>query len=189
MNVPVEISFRDVPKAQSIVDLINAKIDKLAVMCDHISSCRVAIERTQKFKREGQPYRVRLDITIPPGHELTVTREESKGDMHTTLPAEIESAFKAAERQIKKLNEKQRRDVKRHPYHETEAVVDRLDKNGEFGFLRTIDNRTIYFHKNSVLHGRFEDLTVGTGVSFCEEQGDDGPQASSVRLVAKHAAI
>jgi cold shock CspA family protein len=50
------------------------------------------------------------------------------------------------------------------------------------------DERQVYFHRNSVLHGDFERLAIGTEVRFSAEDGDDGPQASSVQIVAKLGA-
>jgi hypothetical protein len=45
----------------------------------------------------------------------------------------------------------------------------------------------IYFHRNSVLEGDFDRLEVGTGVNFFEhdDEGEHGPQASTVRIVDK----
>lgn len=38
-------------------------------------------------------------------------------------------------------------------------------------------------HRNSVLEGRFEELEVGTNVRFAEEEGLEGPQASTVHVM------
>ncbi len=57
----------------------------------------------------------------------------------------------------------------------------------EFGFLESADGREVYFHRNSVLDGAFARLQVGSRVSFAEEAGDKGPQASTVHLLGKHA--
>ena len=54
-----------------------------------------------------------------------------------------------------------------------------IDHSGEFGY-------EVYFHRNSVLDGAFRRLTVGARVTFVEEVGDKGPQASTVRLLGKH---
>ena len=55
-----------------------------------------------------------------------------------------------------------------------------------YGFLREVgDDRQVYFHRNSVLHGDFERLAIGTEVRFTPQDGDQGPQASSVQIVAK----
>jgi hypothetical protein len=40
----------------------------------------------------------------------------------------------------------------------------------------------VYFQKSSVLSNVFDRLTIGSAVSFVEEQGEKGPQASTVRL-------
>ncbi len=183
MNLPLEITFRDVPKTPEMEDLIREKVDKLEEIFDHISSCRVAIETRQHAQNKGRPYRIRIDITVPPGHEIVVVREPSKGDMHSDLAAEIRDAFLAARRRLTDLKEKQRGDVKAHPEQEARAIVDRLFPGQGTGFLRTLDGRDIFFHRNSVLHDEYDRLDVGTGVWFLEEPGEKGPQASTVRIV------
>jgi cold shock CspA family protein len=42
----------------------------------------------------------------------------------------------------------------------------------------------VYFHRNSVLHGDFERLSVGTEVRFSPEEGEKGLQASSVQVIS-----
>jgi cold shock CspA family protein len=41
----------------------------------------------------------------------------------------------------------------------------------------------VYFHRNSVLHRGFDELAVGTEVRFVEEEGEQGPQASTVAVI------
>jgi cold shock CspA family protein len=52
-----------------------------------------------------------------------------------------------------------------------------------YGFLETPAGRSIYFHQASVLDGHFDRLRIGTRVEFAEEMGDQGPQASTVKLI------
>lgn len=182
MNVPLEISFRNISGTNSIEDLIRSKAEKLQRYCDHISSCRVAVEKTQKHQRTGSRYRVRLDITVPPGHEIVVKREPSRGRIHYPLTSVIRDAFDAAGRRIKELDERQQRQIKRHPRQEMNAVIHKLHEEG-YGFLRTLDDREVYFHRNSVVAKDFQDLKIGDGVHFREEIGVNGPQASSVHVV------
>jgi cold shock CspA family protein len=54
------------------------------------------------------------------------------------------------------------------------------------GFLETFDGHGVCFHKNSLVNADFETLTPGTEVAFVEEQGDEGPRASTVRVVGRH---
>jgi cold shock CspA family protein len=61
--------------------------------------------------------------------------------------------------------------------------VIRLFREEGYGFLETPDGREIYFHRNSVLHPGFDRLEIGTEVRFAEEEGEKGPQASTVAIV------
>ncbi len=56
----------------------------------------------------------------------------------------------------------------------------RLEPELDYGFLETPDNREIYFHRNSVLGPGFDKLEIGAEVRFVEEEGEQGPQASTV---------
>src|SRR5262249_41753743 len=97
----------------------------------------------------------------------------------------INDAFKRARR---RLQDQARRVRGRVKQHETQPVgtVTRLDSSGEFGFLQAADGHEVYFHRNSVLAGGFDQLEVGSRVSFSEAVGEKGPQASTVKLLGKH---
>jgi len=185
LRVPLEISYRNVQKTDDIEDLIYEKCAKLEQVCNYITSCRVAIEKPQEHQKSGNPYRVRLDITVPPGHELVVKREVGEGEMHEGLTSVIRKVFNAARRKLKKLIEKQRGEVKKHQTQEARAVVVRLFHEEDYGFLQTLDGREFYFHRNSVLQNDFDHLERGTVVRFIEKEGEKGPQASSVQIVDK----
>jgi cold shock CspA family protein len=187
MQVPLSVSFRGVRKDPMINDLIQTRADKLGRVCNHLMSCRVGVERRQMHQEVGNPYRVRIDMTVSPGHELVVRREPSKGYMHDPLDIVVRDAFNAAERQLQKLVQQQRREVKNHVSAETLAIVHKLFPERGYGFLRTVDRHDeVYFHKNSVLHGGFERLSIGTGVRYTAELGDNGLQASTVQIVARN---
>ncbi|MHB9029242.1 MAG: HPF/RaiA family ribosome-associated protein [Candidatus Latescibacterota bacterium] len=185
MQIPLELVFRNTQKTDSIEQLIREKVSKLEQICNYIISCRVAVEKPQEHQRVGNPYRVRIDIKVPPGHEIIVVRDSSHGDMHDPLSTIIRDAFSAARRQLKGLVERQRQEIKAHPRQTVEALVSRLFKVEGYGFLRTIEGREIYFHRNSVIHDHFDRLQPGTGVRFEEELGEEGPQATSVQIIER----
>ncbi len=64
-------------------------------------------------------------------------------------------------------------------------MVVRLFREEGYGFLRALDGREIYFHRNAVLNDDFDRLVVGAGVRFDEGLGEEGPQASTVQIVDK----
>ncbi len=188
MQVPLKITFRNVRKTPDVEALIAKQAAKLERVCDHIIGCQVAVEKPQEHQREGNPFRVRIDVTVPPEHELVVTREASEGDLHDRLPTVLRAAFDAMRRQLQKLAEKQRKEVKTHPEQEVGGFVSRLFRQQGYGFIKGLDGREIYFHKNSLTEGEFERLDIGTGVHWVEQDGDKGPQASFVRIVDKRGS-
>jgi cold shock CspA family protein len=174
MRVPLEIAFKGIEHPDEMEALIREEADKLERVCHYMMSCRVAVEKRQQHQEVGNPYRVRLVMTVPPGHELVVRREPSKGDIHS------------AARQLRKLVEQQRGNIKIHPDRQVMAVVHKLFPVEGYGFLRTVDTQEeIYFHRNSVLHGDFDRLTIGLGVRYTAEVGEKGLQATSVQIVDK----
>jgi cold shock CspA family protein/ribosome-associated translation inhibitor RaiA len=186
MQGPVEISFKGVRKTPDIEQLINDKMSKLEKICDYMISCRVTVEMPQKHQDNGNPYRVRVDIKVPPAHEIVAKQTASEGDMHDPLEIVIRKVFKAAERQLKDLTERQHGNVKSHPNQQVTGIIHRIFPEEGYGFIKTVDtNDDVYFHRNSLINEDFENLLVGFGVSYFEEMGEKGPQASSVEVVYK----
>lgn len=185
MRVPLEITFRDAVKSDEIVSLIKKKAAGLDKICDNLISCRVAVEKPHDNKRSRDSYRVRVAMRIPPGRELVVKREPSDGNLSEPLTAVIRDAFDTARRRLLRLLEQQQGIIKTHPQQQTVAYVTKLFRDKGYGFIETFEGRELYFHRNSVLHGDFNRLEIGTGVRFVPAEGDDGPQASTVQIVDK----
>lgn len=185
MQVPLEIACPDFELTDGIRTLIYDLAAKLDKVCDHITSCRVTIEMPQKHQASGNSFRVRIEAHIPPRHDLVVKRDAGQGDIHDQLPFIIHEGFEALERQVQKINEIQHGQVKTHPDQEVSGFISKIFPVEGYGFIEALDGRDIYFHKNSVLNGDFDRLTVGTGVHYVEESGEDGPQASTVKIVDK----
>jgi len=160
--------------------------------------CRVVVELPHRHHRKGRPYHIRIDLTVPQG-EIVVKHEPSLGARtrqlgeqeirkqgevkipHKDLRSAINDAFKAASRRLQDYARRQRGDIKSHELS-PEARVSKIFPREGYGFLISDDGREIYFHKNSVLGRAFPRLTVGATVRFVEEQGEKGPQASTVRF-------
>jgi cold shock CspA family protein/ribosome-associated translation inhibitor RaiA len=188
MEVPLEITFREVEKSDDSERLIREKAAKLEKICDSLISCRVAVESPHAHQQSGSPFRVRINLRVPPGHDLVVRRESSEGYLHERLPVVISEAFDAAFRQLKKLMEKQQGQVKVHPEQERIAFVAQLFPEEGYGFIQTREGRELYFHRNSVLNDDFDRLEIGTGVRYVAGAGVEGPKATTVQIVDKPGA-
>jgi cold shock CspA family protein/ribosome-associated translation inhibitor RaiA len=185
MQVPLKMTFRNVRKSAAMEALIRKQAAKLERVCSHLVSCRISVEKPQAHQRTGNPFRVRVDVTVPPEHELVTVRNAGEGDLHERLPAVVRRAFDATQRQLKKLSERQRGKVKNHPAQAVAGFVIRLFRNGGYGFIKSLEGGEIYFHKNSLPAAEFNRLEIGTGVQWNEEEGENGPQATVVRIIDK----
>jgi len=183
MDRPVEVTFRNMPRSEAIEAVVRRETLKLERYAPKIVGCRIAIERPQRFQRQGNAHRVRLFITGAARRPVVVTREPLDSDMHEDLRTIVIGAFKAARRQLQSMIQQQRGDAK--PPQEPRALVVRIFPKEGYGFLKTPDGRELYFHRHSVLHDDYERLAVGTEVRFEESEGDKGPQASTVQIVNK----
>jgi len=187
MDTKVDITFRNASPDPEIESLVRHEAAKLERYGKKLVSCRVTIEQPQRHQQDGNRFRVRLSIGAGLREPVVVTREPGDSEMHEGLRSIILGAFRAARRQLQSRSDR-RRGGTRTP-HEPRALVVRLYQgpasNEGYGFLMTPDGRELYFHRNSVLHGDFERLAVGTEVRFEEEEGEEGPQASTVQVVNK----
>ena len=138
------------------------------------------MEGPSNHHQGGGPYRVRLDITAP-GSELIANKEGEE------LNAVIRDAFQAAERQLEELADRRRGDVKTRCCRRRGRSSASSRRRASASSPEP-DGREVYFHRNAVLEPPgFESLKVGAQVRFAEEQGFEGPQASTVSLVTQGA--
>jgi cold shock CspA family protein len=108
-------------------------------------------------------------------------RKYQRPDLHKA----INEAFRIAERRL--LDLKERRDGRtKEPHHDAPnqslGQIADIDPGGEFGFLLTKEGGLLYFHRNAVLSGTFDDLSRGDEVYYVDDMGDTGPIASKVRV-------
>jgi len=116
---------------------------------------------------------------------VNVARTPTADERHSDPAFAVDDAFKHARRQLQDCLRRTQGQVKQHEAPATGTVV-RIDSSGEFGFLESGDGQEVYFHRNSVLDDAFSHLRVGSRVTYAEEMGDKGAQASTVRVMGKH---
>jgi len=185
MQVTPEIIFHDLERSQWIEDYVVERLGHLERFSQHITRCHVTLSREQASQKKGNRYSVMVEVRIPQQHDLAVKKQKQVRDMATQLPAVINEAFGAIERQLKKTVALRRHEEKSHE-GEPRGIVEKLFGEEGYGFIRTLEgDRQFYFHRNSVLHDDFERLAVGTEVRFTPQEGEEGPQASSVQVVSK----
>jgi len=178
MQIPLQITFRGIPKSEAVEARIREKVDKLERFHTHIMSCRVAVEAEHQHHHQGNQYHIRIDITTP-RKELVISREHHDKQAYEDIYVAIRDAFDAAKRQLEDYARVQRGHVKTHDLQAIGTVV-RLLPEKDHGFIASSDGREIYFHRNSVTGEGFDSLAIGNEIRYVEEVDDLGPQASIV---------
>ena len=184
MQLPLQITFRNMDPSEAVEAKIKERAEKLERFTNKITSCRVNVEAPHKHQHKGSLYHVRIDITVP-GEELVVSRKPDKHHEHENVYAAVRDAFDAARRMLEDRTRRQRSHEKTHVVPPHGKVIEIL-QHQDFGRIETPDGREIYFHRNSVVNGDFDQIEEGAEVRFHEDQGDNGPQASSVQVIGKH---
>jgi len=101
---------------------------------------------------------------------------------HTDIHASIRDAFDAAERQLESFKGKLRSDTSAPSGSALTGRVALIEPGADHGFILTSTGSQLYFHRDSVTNGRFEDLDEGDVVHYVEEEGDVGPTAAKIRI-------
>lgn len=178
MQVPLQITMRDIQHSEALDADIRDRVQKLELFYPRIVGCRVAVEQPHKHQHRGKQFGVRIDLTVP-GGKLVINREH-----HEDVYVALRDAFDAAKRKLEDYGHRQRGEVKAHDLAVRGRVAKLVPEEG-YGFIETPDGRRLYFSRENVATPDFERLEPGTEVQFLEEAGAEGPQAKRVS-VGKH---
>jgi cold shock CspA family protein/ribosome-associated translation inhibitor RaiA len=188
MQVPLEIAFHNIESSDWAENEIRSHVSDLERMYERLTSCRVRVDQRAKNSNGTIPPVVHIELGVPGHKDVVVSHEPDhlqrkyqRPDLHNA----INEAFRIAERRLLDLKE-QRDGRTKDAHHDAPnqflGQVAEIDPAGDFGFLMTKEGGMLYFHRNSVIVGEFEDLRRGDEVHYVEDVGDTGPVASKVRV-------
>lgn len=187
MQIPLQIVLDPhvPPEARGQIE---AAAETLEHFHDRITSCRVAVSTPDHRHHEGEIYEVHMTVRIPGHREIVVSHKPGNKHEREHLHVAIARAFHEARRQLQDAAREKRGDVKTHeaPAH---GRISKLFAGDGYGFITMGDGQDVYFHRNSLINGNFEALSVGADVRFTPEAGENGTQASSVTLIGKHHIV
>ena len=186
METPVQIDFQGMEADAGVRAAIAKQVAQLEERFGHITAGRVVLKAPGGHHRTGGLYEINIHLSLPQGRAVNIDRTPQNDERYSDLNFALNDAFKRARRQLQDQVRKMQGQVKQHEGPPL-GTVSELDPLGEFGMIETDDGREIYFHRNSVLNDGYAGLSVGMRVSFAEEVGDKGPQASTVRPMGKHS--
>ncbi|MFW6193478.1 MAG: HPF/RaiA family ribosome-associated protein [Gemmatimonadota bacterium] len=184
MEIPPEISFRDVDARERHKEKILEEIAKLERVHDRIVGCRVVVEQPHRHADRGGQYHVGIRLSVP-RKELVVSRDPGNREAHSDLEIAISDAFASMRRQLEQHAERIRSGRQKGGGSPRFGKIARRVPEEGYGFIRTPDGRDVYFHEDTLVGGsEMDDLHVQTPVRFIEEEGDKGPQAREVHVMS-----
>jgi ribosomal subunit interface protein len=186
MQIPLQISFRNMDPSPTVEARIREKAAKLERFHDRIVGCTVVVEAPHRHHHKGKLYSVRIDISVP-GKNVVVDRAKPI-EAHEDVYVAVRDAFDAAVRRLEDQNRKMRGSVKTHSAPAHGKIENLFD---DYGFITTAEGDEVYFHRNSLVGANFDALEVGNDVSLvvAEQEGEKGLQASTVKPIGKHHIV
>jgi ribosome-associated translation inhibitor RaiA/cold shock CspA family protein len=186
--VPLEVAFHNIDSSDWAEQEIRERVADLEKIYARLTSCRVRVDQRAQNNNGTIPPVVHIELGIPGRPDVVVSHEPDhlmrkyqRPDLHKA----INEAFRIAERRLVDLKEKRDGRTK-EPHHDgpNQALgqIAEMDPAGEFGFLLTKEGALLYFHRNAMLSGNFDDLRRGHEVYYVDAMGDTGPIASKVRV-------
>lgn len=183
MQVPVKVAFHNVDASEALEARIKEKIEKLENRYPNLVGCQVVVESAHHHQNKGRLYNVLVDVTIPGGKVVASSHTGKNPIKHDKIYAAMNDAFLAIEKQLEKVKDFMRRDVKQHTVNWIMGVVEKLNLKEGFGFIKNPEGSETYFHKNALINGDYDMLGVGARVRYVlAPEGINGPQASAVKL-------
>lgn len=113
MELPLQITWRNVNHSPAIEAEIRSKAAKLEQFCDHVISCRVVVNAPHRTHHKGNLFGVTLDIKVP-DKEIVISQEPAQHHEHEDMYVVIRDAFDAARRQLQDYVRRRRGQVKHH---------------------------------------------------------------------------
>jgi ribosomal subunit interface protein len=186
MQVPLQITFRHMDSSDAVAARIRERAEELERFFDRVMSCRVVVECRHPRHQQGNLFRIRVDLKVP-GREIVVGRDPATHHAHEDIYVAIRDTFDTTRRLLEEHVREARGDVKVHAVPDHGRIA-RLLPEQNCGFIISADGNEIYFHRNSVTNGGFDNLAVGDKVRFVAQHSEsaEGPQASTVVHLGKH---
>ena len=193
MQIEPEISFHNLEASQAAEDAIRDHVQRLERIYERMTTCRVRVDQRNQNQNDTIPPVVHIEISVPGYKDIVVAHEPGHLQHRFQAPDlrnAINEAFRIAERRLTKYKDKLTdhgtSELRHEASNEFRGQVAELTPGEDFGFLMSKEGGLLYFHRNSLLTGDFDQLHRGDEVSYVEQMGDNGPMASKVRVLEDH---
>jgi ribosomal subunit interface protein len=95
MEVPLQITLRDMTRSDALASRIRFDADRLERLHPEITSCRVVVEEAARHRQQGREFAVHVEVRVP-GRDPLVSTMQRKDDVYVAL----RDAFDSVRRQF-----------------------------------------------------------------------------------------
>ena len=186
MQKPLQITYKGTESSPAFETLIRERVTRLERLHPRITGCRVVVEVPHRAPDTGKvPIAVIVEVEVPGRNTLVSKSATERREAKQDHMAPIGHAFDAVERQLEKTADIQTKEVKSREEPGQTGMIVRLFPKQNYGFIEIDNSPELYFTRNAVSNGGFDELEVGmmVHVTRSTDEGPMGPQASSVRLL------
>jgi ribosomal subunit interface protein len=113
MQVPLQITFRDMAVSPAVEEKIRDRADALDKFFPNIVACHVVVESTARAHQKGKLYYLRVDLTVP-GRQLVTKRHPAEKHAHEDIYVAVRDAFDETRRQLEEYADRLKGMVKTH---------------------------------------------------------------------------
>ena len=171
----LEIESRNVGMTPRWKSEIETRMADLEQRHQDLIHGRVTLTKNLHHKKLANVAEAFIVVTLP-GRQTMTARKEDK-----TFEEAIRTAFEAMAIELRKHREKRgRTEVHTSPIPPFRGVICKLFPKEGYGFILKEGGSEVYFHKNALQGLTFAELNDGTDVAFNMEEGEKGPQATTV---------
>ena len=171
----LEIESRNVGMTPRWKSEIESRMADLQRRHEDLIHGRVTLTKNLHHKKLANVAEALIVVTLP-GRQTMTARKEDK-----TFEEAIRTAFNAIAIELRKYREKRgRTEVRTSPIPPFQGVVCKLFPKEGYGFILKEGGGEVYFHKHALQGLTFDELNDGADVAFNIEEGEKGPQASTV---------
>jgi cold shock CspA family protein/ribosome-associated translation inhibitor RaiA len=173
------ITWRNVQRSEAVEAIIRKRIAAVEKLCPNAVGLRITLDAPQKPRHAARGFDVRLHLEVP-GPDLDVARTVRHGLAADDIVRAVNAAFAALEKRIRETRRiMDGKEVKHHPVILHGEIVE-LEAELGYGFVRADDGREVYFQKDGLVTGDWDDLELGARLRFREQDGEKGPFAVDV---------
>ncbi|MFE0755179.1 HPF/RaiA family ribosome-associated protein [Inquilinus sp. NPDC058860] len=186
MQKPLQLSFKNIEGSEAMKAMVRNRVDHLDRLHPNLIGCRVVIEAPHRPGRGGArpPLGISVEVEIP-GKPKVVVKDMEERRNPRDQAAVVNRSFDVIERKLDETSDIVQGEVKAHEAAGETGTITRLYPEQNYGFVEAKQAGSLYFTRNAVVDGRFDELAVGMMVHLTEATGEGpmGPQASSIRLL------